>query len=213
MSYKTITTKLGLERSYYLRKRLFGARGWHIRISGSPHSGSTLPIGTLYFLYRSNCNTFYIENINCRQTRYFLPHDEPSISIYPTETMVTLPQVHASNAQIPTSLPPNLVAVFIGATSGIGEAALKEFVRNARSPKCYLVGRCEQAANRIIDECNALNPDASVVFLRADMSLVREADRLCETIIGVERVVDVLFLSAGAAVLDRSGRFSYLLFG
>lgn len=127
--------------------------------------------------------------------------------------MVTLPQVHASNAQIASSLPPNLVAVFIGATSGIGEAALKEFVRNARSPKCYLVGRCEQAANRIIDECNALNPDASVVFLRADMSLVREADRLCETIIGVERVVDVLFLSAGAAVLDRSGRFSYLLFG
>ncbi|RJE19551.1 hypothetical protein PHISCL_08106, partial [Aspergillus sclerotialis] len=118
--------------------------------------------------------------------------------------MATLSQVHVSNAQIPTTLPPNLVAVFVGATSGIGEAALKEFIRNARSPKCYLVGRSEQAANRIIDECNALNPDASVVFMRADMSLVKEADRLSERIISVESVVDVLFLSAGTVIFDRS---------
>ena len=121
--------------------------------------------------------------------------------------MATLTQVQASNAQISTSFPPNLVAVFVGATSGIGEAALKEFVKDAKSPKCYLVGRSEEAANRIIDECKSLNPDASVIFKRADMSLVKEADRLCEEITSVESVVDLLFLSAGAAILDRSGRY------
>lgn len=72
----------------------------------------------------------------------------------------SLAQVHASNATI-SSLPPGLVAVFVGATSGIGEAALKEFVKNAKKPKCYLVGRSGQAANRIIGECKSLNPDAN----------------------------------------------------
>lgn len=122
--------------------------------------------------------------------------------------MVTLSQVHTSNAQISTSLPAELVAVFVGATSGIGEAALKEFVSQANKPKCYFVGRSEQDATRIIDECKSLNPDARVVFLRADTSLVKEADRLCEDIKSRENAINVLFLSAGAASLDRQSTFA-----
>lgn len=100
----------------------------------------------------------------------------------------------------------------VGATSGIGEAALKEFVRQATKPKCYLVGRSEQSANRIIEECNAFNSDTQIVFVRADVSLVREADRLCEEINRRESAINVLFLSAGEAVLDRSGIFLLFLF-
>lgn len=85
--------------------------------------------------------------------------------------MVTLPQVHLSNDTITASLP-NLVAVFVGATSGIGEAALKEFVRKPTQPKCYLVGRSEQFANRIIEECKSFNPDACIIFIQEDVSLV-----------------------------------------
>lgn len=115
----------------------------------------------------------------------------------------TLAQVQASNATI-SSLPPGLVAVFVGATSGIGEAALKEFLKNAKKPKCYLVGRSEQAANRIIGECKTINPDAHVVFMQADVSLIRDVDRLCEEIKGMEDAVNILFLSAGAPLMDRS---------
>lgn len=115
----------------------------------------------------------------------------------------SLTQVQASNATI-SSLPPGLVAVFVGATSGIGEAALKEFVKNAKKPKCYLVGRSEQAANRIIGECKSINSDAHVVFMQADVSLIREVDRLCEDIKGMEDTVNILFLSAGAPLMDRS---------
>lgn len=122
--------------------------------------------------------------------------------------MVTLSQVHASNAQLTTSLPAELVAVFVGATSGIGEAALKEFVSQTKRPKCYLVGRSEQAATRIIGECKTLNPDARIVFMRADTSLVKEADRLCEDITSREDAINILFLSAGVAVFDRQSTFA-----
>lgn len=122
--------------------------------------------------------------------------------------MVTLSQVHASNAQITASLPVELIAVFVGATSGIGEAALKEFVSQTKRPKCYLVGRSEQAATRIIEECKTLNQDAHIVFMRADTSLVKEADRLCEDIKSREDAINILFLSAGAAVFDRQSSFA-----
>ena len=115
----------------------------------------------------------------------------------------SLAQVQASDATI-SSLPPKLVVVFVGGTSGIGEAALKEFVKNAKKPKCYVVGRSEQAANRIIGECKTINPDAHVVFLQADVSLIRDVDRLCEEIKSLEDAVNILFLSAGAALMDRS---------
>jgi len=112
--------------------------------------------------------------------------------------MVTLPQVHLSNDTITASLP-NLVAVFVGATSGIGEAALKEFVRKPTQPKCYLVGRSEQFANRIIEECKS--------FKKMSVWLAG-ADRLCEKIKSMEDTINILFLSAGAAIFDRSSIFA-----
>lgn len=121
--------------------------------------------------------------------------------------MVTLPQVHLSNDIIAASLS-NLVAVFVGATSGIGEAALKEFVRKSKNPKCYLVGRSEQAATRIIKECKSFNPDTCVIFIQEDVSLVSGADRLCEKIKSLEDTINILFLSAGAAIFDRSSMFA-----
>lgn len=127
--------------------------------------------------------------------------------MYPVCIMVTLDQVHASNAEISKSLPAEVVGVFVGATSGIGEAGLKEFVSQAKQPKCYLVGRSEQAATRIIDECKTLNPDARVIFMRADVSLVKEVDKLCENIKSKENTINVLFLSAGSVEFDRRSTF------
>lgn len=118
--------------------------------------------------------------------------------------MVPLPHMEASNDRIGAALPPNLVAVFTGSTGGIGEAALKEFVDKAQKPKCYMIGRSEQAANRIIAECEKLNPEATVIFISADLSLLKEANRVYELIKDKENAVNILFLSAGAAIMDRS---------
>jgi short-subunit dehydrogenase len=111
--------------------------------------------------------------------------------------MVSLPDVQSSNAQIATTLPAGLVAVFIGATNGIGEAALKEFARSARSPRAYFIGRSQEAAARITADCRQLNPDGEFIFIKADLSLIRNVDAVCRELQSKEASINLLFLSCG----------------
>jgi hypothetical protein len=52
--------------------------------------------------------------------------------------MVSLTAVKASNELLDSTLP-NLVAVFVGGTSGIGEYSLKSFTKHTRLPRVYLL--------------------------------------------------------------------------
>ncbi|KAL1849266.1 hypothetical protein Plec18167_008112 [Paecilomyces lecythidis] len=116
--------------------------------------------------------------------------------------MVSLSAVQASNSSISNSLPPGLVGVFVGATNGIGEATVKQFAKYTQKPRAYLVGRSQEAGDRIVKECQNLNPGGQYIFIKADVSLLRVVDEVCREIQGKERVVNILFLSAG--VLDFS---------
>ncbi|KAJ5129530.1 Short-chain dehydrogenase/reductase SDR [Penicillium bovifimosum] len=111
--------------------------------------------------------------------------------------MIPLSEVQASNAQIANTFPPGLVAVFVGATNGIGEAALKEFARSARSPRAYFVGRSEEAAARITAECRQLNPQGDFIFIKADISLIKNVDVVTREIQSKEKSINLLFLSCG----------------
>lgn len=77
--------------------------------------------------------------------------------------MVTLSDVQSSNSFISSTLPPDLVAVFIGATSGIGETSLKQFAKYSRQSRVYLVGRSQNAGDRIVDECKALSSEGEYI--------------------------------------------------
>jgi NAD(P)-dependent dehydrogenase (short-subunit alcohol dehydrogenase family) len=96
--------------------------------------------------------------------------------------MVSLKDVKESNSRIATDLPPGLVPVFVGATSGIGEYALKAFARYASKPRIYFVGRSQEAGARITDECKELNPGGEYIFLQGDMSLIKNVDAVCREI-------------------------------
>lgn len=85
----------------------------------------------------------------------------------------------------------------VGATSGIGEYTAKAFVQNAVSPRVYLVGRNESAANRIIEDCKALNKDGKVEFIKADVSELKEVDRVCKEIQQREKHINLLYQSQG----------------
>ncbi|KAK3950546.1 hypothetical protein QBC32DRAFT_371856 [Pseudoneurospora amorphoporcata] len=74
-------------------------------------------------------------------------------------SMVTLEQIQTSNAHIMSSLPSGLVAVFVGATRGIGEATLKQFVRYAVAPRVYFVGRDRTDGERVGAELANINPE------------------------------------------------------
>ena len=121
--------------------------------------------------------------------------------------MVALSTVQASNSLVSSILPPGLVAVFVGATSGIGEATLKQFAKHARKPRAYFVGRSQNAGDRIVAECKAQNLDGEYVFVKADVSLIRVVDDVCESIKAKEMSLNILFLSAGLPSMDRSGMY------
>lgn len=125
--------------------------------------------------------------------------------------MVSLSVIRSSNSLITSAFAPGLVALFVGATSGIGEITLKKFAQYARRPRVYFVGRSQDAANRIVSECKALNPDGEYIFIKADMSLIRVVDDVCKEITAKEKLLNILFLSAGVPSLDHSGMISYLL--
>lgn len=67
--------------------------------------------------------------------------------------MVSFTDVKASNAQISATPPAGIVAVFVGATNGIGEYTLRQFAMYAKVPKVYLIGRSQEAGDRISHEC------------------------------------------------------------
>lgn len=111
--------------------------------------------------------------------------------------MVNYTDVKKSNAKISSTLPEGLVAVFVGATNGIGEYTLREFAKQAKSPKVYFIGRSQEAGSRIQQECTKLNPDGHFTFISRDTSLLKNVDDLCHEIKAKEKAINLLFLSIG----------------
>jgi short chain dehydrogenase len=119
--------------------------------------------------------------------------------------MVSLSAMRASNARVATDLPPSLVGIFIGATSGIGETSLKQFAKHSHKPRVYFVGRSQEAGDRILSELKALNPEGSYTFRRADVSLIKVVDEVCREIKTKETTINVLCLSPGVLQMYTSG--------
>ncbi|KAF2653560.1 hypothetical protein K491DRAFT_694618 [Lophiostoma macrostomum CBS 122681] len=110
--------------------------------------------------------------------------------------MVSLKAVRAHNTSL-KALSPNLVAVFVGGTSGIGLSTAREFVRNTQSPHVYLIGRNSSEASRIISELQTLNSSSKLSFIQSDTSLLKNVDVACEEIKSKESKVNLLFMTIG----------------
>ncbi|RAK78863.1 NAD(P)-binding protein [Aspergillus fijiensis CBS 313.89] len=115
--------------------------------------------------------------------------------------MIPLPTIQASNRGIPThpSIPRNPIALFVGATSGIGEATVKQFAQHTQTlrPRVYLIGRNAAAGHRIAHECEFLNPTGRFMFVQADVSLLSAVDELSLRLLRDEPYLNLLFLSPG----------------
>ena len=95
--------------------------------------------------------------------------------------MVALSETRAANAALVTSQP--LVAVFIGATSGIGEYTVKALAsthgKNGKGLRAYIIGRNQKAAEETIAECLTSCPNGEFIFLPAnDLSLLKDVDEV-----------------------------------
>lgn len=118
--------------------------------------------------------------------------------------MVSYTLVQASNARISSSLPAGLVAVFIGATSGIGEYTLKAFAKHTVRPRVYFVGRSEKAGARITAECKDLNPEGEFTFIQSELSELKKVDEVCRRLKKDLTVIDLLWLSQGVLSVIKS---------
>ncbi|KAL6246653.1 hypothetical protein RBB50_005960 [Rhinocladiella similis] len=112
--------------------------------------------------------------------------------------MVSFQIVQQSNAGI-ASLPQGLVALFIGATSGIGQSALEHFARHASAPRIYTVARPAAVTSHeaLITSLRQANATGTYNIVTADVSLVSEVDRVVDIIKQKETKLDILVMSAG----------------
>lgn len=123
--------------------------------------------------------------------------------------MVALEAIRASNERIAKTLPAGLVGVFVGATNGVGETTVRQFAKYVQSPRVYIIGRSQEAGDRITKECKALNPKGEFTFISRDTSLMRNVDEICEDLKQREKSINVLFLTIGTLQRGMSKEPSY----
>ncbi|KAF4464759.1 dehydrogenase reductase sdr family member 12 [Fusarium albosuccineum] len=113
--------------------------------------------------------------------------------------MVAINTIKTANATLPQTLPQNLTAVFLGATSGIGRSTLKQLAiaTQNKSATIYIIGRSALAVEPQLAELRQLNASASFEFIERDVSLVKEADAAMREIAKRETKVDLLLMSVG----------------
>jgi NAD(P)-dependent dehydrogenase (short-subunit alcohol dehydrogenase family) len=112
------------------------------------------------------------------------------------------------------------VAVFAGATAGLGEAILKAYAGKHINARIYFIGRNEVAAEQIITDVRQLWKDAApknsdgegdIIFLKADLSLLRNVRGVAEEFMkreGENARLDFLCMSQGYLTLrGRIGRY------
>jgi NAD(P)-dependent dehydrogenase (short-subunit alcohol dehydrogenase family) len=111
--------------------------------------------------------------------------------------MVSLEIIESSNDRIRSTLQAGLVAVFVGGTNGVGETTVRQFAKYAAQPRVYIVGRSQEAGDRVTAECGALNPEGTFAFLKRETSLMRNVDEICNELASKEEVINLLFLTVG----------------
>ncbi|KAG9947556.1 NAD(P)-binding protein, partial [Aureobasidium melanogenum] len=114
--------------------------------------------------------------------------------------MVSLDLVRKANASLKSRLP-SPVALFVGGTSGIGRSTLRQLALNTQAPKAYIVGRSEGNAKPLLKELYDINPLGSFNFIEADVSLISNVDKACESITQQEKALDLLFMTPGGLSL------------
>jgi NADP-dependent 3-hydroxy acid dehydrogenase YdfG len=122
--------------------------------------------------------------------------------------MVDLKGVRHSNQSL-AALQPSIVAVFAGATAGIGLGTLTQFTKHTNAPVVFIVGRSEEKGREIVDRLKNINPKGTFHFIQAQFSLLREVDRVSVEIKKLTTHVDILYLSTGYLTFE--GRKGLLL--
>ncbi|KAI4760901.1 hypothetical protein E4T52_07043 [Aureobasidium sp. EXF-3400] len=116
--------------------------------------------------------------------------------------MVSLDTIRASNIEAGNL--EELVAVFVGGTHGVAESTVKELFLRTTKPRAYIIGRSQDKADKLCKELEDLNPGSQAIFIKKDISILKNVDEVCEELQRREKKINILFLSAG--YMSLSGR-------
>ncbi|CAD0021126.1 unnamed protein product [Aureobasidium pullulans] len=110
--------------------------------------------------------------------------------------MVSLESIRTSNLEARNL--ENLVAVFV-----------KELFLRATTPRAYIIGS-QDVADKLCKELEDLNPGSKAVFIKKDISILKNVDEVCEELQRREKKINILFLSAGYMSLGGRSGFGQL---
>ena len=90
-------------------------------------------------------------------------------------------------------------AVFVGATNGIGKAALLALARHTTSPRIYVVGRTHASLAPLISQLEDINSAGTYILIEGgDLTLLSNVDKASESIRSHgDDHLDMLIMSAG----------------
>ena len=95
------------------------------------------------------------------------------------------------------------IAVFVGATAGIGRATLEELLHyGGETMKVYIVGRAMQQRSEWLESLRVINPTATVIIIESNVALLEDVAKVCRHILVKETKVDMLFMSAGMIAFE-----------
>ncbi|KAK1491539.1 hypothetical protein CTAM01_10265 [Colletotrichum tamarilloi] len=125
-----------------------------------------------------------------------------------SDEMPSLLSVLEHNASL-SARKAGFVAVFAGATSGIGLATLKVLTVSLVSPRFYVIGRSKASFALHIAALRRSNPSVSIHFIETEIALLRNVIAVCENIIRREPHVDLLYMSPGSLAFGGPHLASY----
>ncbi|KAJ5784880.1 short-chain dehydrogenases/reductase [Penicillium pulvis] len=108
----------------------------------------------------------------------------------------TLTQIRNWNATLKTARP-NMVALFVGGTGGIGRSTAVKLAAAVATPTIYIVGRNEKEGAEVMQELKSANNNGTYSFLSADASHLREVDAVCQKLKPELSSLDLLFMTIG----------------
>ncbi|TVY39145.1 Oxidoreductase [Lachnellula subtilissima] len=95
--------------------------------------------------------------------------------------------------------------VFVGATSGIGLSTISALLSHTHSPKLYIVERSQANFAATLAALQEVNSSSQLVFIEAQVSLLKEVERVCDLIRRQESALDLLWVSQGGLSLGYEG--------
>ncbi|KAF2717071.1 hypothetical protein K431DRAFT_316067 [Polychaeton citri CBS 116435] len=110
--------------------------------------------------------------------------------------MVCYQDVLRHNASLKNNTP-GLVALFMGATNGIGLATLHVLINSVVEPRIYVVGRSKAKFSGELERLQEQNRSAALDLIESEISLLCNVDRVCTEISQDEKRLDLLYLSPG----------------